>query len=312
MQSERLTHHEDEIDLRELMRTVSKHKGKLSLFLLLAVVLSVGWGLSKPNMYRSQAVMIPQEQSKTSSLGGLGALAGMAGVDIGGGEMSADQGYQLYLDDYSWMREFLVASGLFERLISTDIDKNYHFALGYDGFYRMFKVSEERSLKELTPQEREKMLFNAYLSFKGKLTISSDKKTSLITVAYHDPDAILARDAVKLFLTYASESLRKSELSDIDKKIRYYEEELQKNSDLALKTQLSQLMSGLIQKKVLAYSSELYNVKMITAPSIAYERDKEGPKRGFIVVVTMLASLVVGIFGIFLLEFFRRDDKAAV
>lgn len=312
MRNETLAHREDEIDLRELTRTVGKHKGKLSLFVLTAVVLSIGWGISKPNMYRSQAVMIPQEQSKASSLGGLGALAGMAGVDIGGGEMSADQGYQLYLDDYSWMREFLVRSGLFERLISTDFDKNYRFALGYDGIYQMLKVSEKRSLKELTPEEREKMLFNAYVSFKGKLTISSDKKTSLITVAYHDPDAVLARDAVKLFLTYASESLRKSELSDIDKKIRYYEGELQKNSDLALKTQLSQLMSGLIQKKVLAYSSEFYNVKMITTPSIAYERDKEGPKRGLIVAVTMITSLLIAVFGIFMLEFFRRDDKAAV
>lgn len=311
MENEKLMH-EDEIDLRELAKTVGKHKGKLTIFVTCAAVLSVLWGLSKPNIYRSQAVMIPQEQSKSASLGGLGALAGMAGVDLGGGEMSADQAYQLYADDYQWMREFLLSSGLFERLISPDADKQYRFALGYEGIYRLFKGSNEEDFKTLSKAEQEKILFETYLAFKGKLSVSSDKKTSAITVSFSDSDPVLARDAVRLFLQYASESLRKNELSDIDKKIRYYEEELQKNSDLALKTQLSQLMSGLIQKKVLAHASELYNVKVITAPSVAYERDKEGPKRGLIVVVSVVSAFIVGIFGIFILEFIRKQDDDIV
>lgn len=306
MQNDPITTQEDEIDLRELARTIGKHKIKLIVFTLIVTGMSVIWGLSKPNIYNSQAVLVPQEQSKSASLGGLGALAGMAGVGLGGGELQADQAYQLYLDDYRWMREFLLKSGLFERLNRPDGDKNYRFALGYEGIYRMLKSSPEVTLERPSEKERERLLFSTYQVFKGKLSIASDKKTSVITVAYSDPDALLSRDAVKLFLAYASESLRKNELSDIDKKIRYYDEELQKSSDLALKTQLSQLMSGLIQKKVLAHSSELYNVKMITAPSVAYERDKVGPKRGMIVVVSFITSLIVGIFGIFLLEFFRK------
>jgi uncharacterized protein involved in exopolysaccharide biosynthesis len=120
---------------------------------------------------------------------------------------------------------------------------------------------------------------------------------------------------VAQFLKYASTSLRSNELSDMEKKITYYDQELQKTNDLALKTQLSQLMSTLIQKKVLALSSDYYNVKLITRPSVAYERDKEGPKRGLIVVVSMVTSMIIGIFGIFgifLLEFIakpRNEDQ---
>lgn len=300
---------EDEIDLRELARTIGRHKKKLIALTLLVTSLSVAWSLSKPNVYRSQAVLVPQEQSKSSALGGLGALAGMAGVDLGGGEMSPESAYQLYLNDYSWMREFLLQTKLFERINAADADQNYRFALGTDALYRLMKSDPEKSPEKMDEGEKEKRLFGTYQKVKSQFSVSSDKQTSVITIGYSDPDAALAKETVELFLKHASESLRRNELSDMDKKIAYYEQELQQTNDLALKAQLSQLMSALIQKKVLAQSSLFYNVKMVTSPSVAYERDKTGPKRGLIVMVSLVTSLIIGIFGIFLLEFLRKSDE---
>jgi len=242
-------------------------------------------------------------------MGGLGALAGLAGVDVGGGAMTADGAYQLYLDDYSWMRTFLTQTKLFEKMNRIDADKQYRFALGTDTFYRLMKRSPKESTEELTPQEREAKLFATYQRLKGQLSIATDKKTSVITLGYSDPDPVLAKEIVMLFLTKASNSLRANELSDMEKKITYYDQELQKTNDLALKTQLSGLMSALIQKKVLAQASDYYNVKLMTAPSVAYEKDREGPKRGLIVVVSFVTSLILGIFGIFLLEFLRKEKE---
>lgn len=300
---------EDEIDLRELARTIGKHKFKLLIFVIIVTTLSALWSLSKPNIYKSQAVLVPQEASKSASLGGLGALAGMAGLDLGGSEMSPDGAYQLYLDDYQWSREFLLKTKLFAKINSPKADDDYHFALGIRGIYNAMHSDPKVTLQNATPQEREKMLFETYQTFKTKLSIAADKKTSVITIAYSDPDGELARVVVQEFLSHASTTLRTNELSDMNKKIDYYANELRLSEDLALKTQLSQLMSALIQKRVLAQSSDLYNVKMMVAPSIAYERDKEGPKRGLIVVVSMVTSLILGIFGIFLLEFIRKPKE---
>jgi uncharacterized protein involved in exopolysaccharide biosynthesis len=300
---------EDEIDLRELARTIGKYKWKLIVFVIIVTMLSVLWSLSKPNVYKSQAVLVPQEASKSASLGGLGALAGMAGLDLGGSEMSPDGAYQLYLDDYQWSREFLLKTKLFDKINSLKADENYRFALGIRGIYDAMHSKPEVTLADATAQEREKMLFETYQTLKTKLSIAADKKTSVITIAYSDPDGELARDVVKQFLSHASTTLRTNELSDMNKKVDYYANELRLSEDLALKTQLSQLMSALIQKRVLAQSSDLYNVKVMVAPSVAYERDKEGPKRGLIVVVSMVTSLILGIFGIFLLEFIRKPKE---
>jgi uncharacterized protein involved in exopolysaccharide biosynthesis len=300
----------DEIDLRELAQTIGKYKFKLIGFTLVVTAMSMIWTLSKPNIYKSQAILVPQEQSKSVSLGGLSALAGMAGVDLGGSSgMTPDQAYQFYLDDYVWMREFLIQTKLLDRINAVDADKNYHFALGINNVYQMMKSSPKKKLIGTTPEEQEKILFETYQMFKTKLVISSDKKSSLITIACSDPDGKLARDIVTLFLERASTSLRESELSDMDKKIGFYTNELRLNDDVSLKTQLSSLMSALIQKRVLAQASDLYNVKLISKPSVAYVGDKEGPKRGLIVEVAFVTSLILGIFGIFFWEFIRTEKE---
>lgn len=298
---------EDEIDLRELGRTIAKYKIKIALFASVVTVMSLVWALSKPNIYISKAVLVPQEQSKGASLGGLGALAGLAGVEVGGSGMMPDQAYQIYLDDYNWMRSFLIESKLYDRINASNADKNYRFALGYDGIYRFFKSTP--ATEEKSPKTIEKERYSTYLKVQNALSISSDAKTGVMTIVYTDPDGELAQKILNLFLAKASNDLRKTELIDLEKKIAYYDIELQKTTDIALKNQLSQLMSALIQKKVLAQSSEFYNVKMITTPQVPFEQDKEGPKRGLIVVVSFIASLIIGIFGILFIEFIRTKKE---
>ncbi|MBD3810178.1 MAG: hypothetical protein IE884_06715, partial [Sulfuricurvum sp.] len=56
---------DDEIDLRELAQTILRHKGKLTLFVIIITLLSVVWSLSKPNIYHSRAVLVPQEKPKS-------------------------------------------------------------------------------------------------------------------------------------------------------------------------------------------------------------------------------------------------------
>ena len=98
---------EDEIDLRELFATILKHKVFIAIFVFIVTTLSIIYALSKPNEYKVYTLLAPQEQSK-SSLGGLGALASMAGVNIGGGSgVTPDQAFQTLLDDYPFMKNFM-------------------------------------------------------------------------------------------------------------------------------------------------------------------------------------------------------------
>jgi len=298
---------EDEIDLRELGRTIWKYRWKLMFFTFIVTLLTILSVMAKPNTYTSSAKLIPQEK-QGGIPGGLGALASLAGIDVGGGGggLRPDEAFNALLNDYIFMKEFLLKNGFYERINAPDADKNYVFAFGYDGIYRfLHSKGKDAEKKDVNMEDA---LFKTYKQFSQKLSIGSDKKSSMITVSFEDADRFLAKDVVEAFLRDASRKLKENDLSDIKKKIAYYKEELAKTTDASLKKQLSDLISALIQKEVLAKSSKYYNVKPFTMPEVPYVKDKSGPKRGLIVVVAFVTSIILGIFGIFFIEFLRGDD----
>lgn len=81
---------EDEIDLLELWRTLLKYKRMILLSAFGAAVLAAGISLLMPNIYRAEVLLAPvkADDSKggglASALGGLGGLASMAGISVGG------------------------------------------------------------------------------------------------------------------------------------------------------------------------------------------------------------------------------------
>lgn len=307
---------EDEIDLRELWNTIWSNKIKIVLFSVTVTVGAVFYALSQPNIYESKAVLMPQEQGKASVGGGLAALAGMAGVDIGGGGApKAEDSYTALLSNYSFMKYFVIKNNLHNRLRSSSSTDNFKFALGSRFFYDAKNFSftskgEVVSFNSLSEATKESILFGLSKSVGGSIQVQSDKKTSLLIVSVKHPDALLAKDLVEMFLRDASAYLRDNEMSDNENKIKYYDEALQKTSDVSLKSKLAELESALIQKKVLAQANPYYNVKLLTKPEVPYMLDKAGPKRGLVVAVAFVTSLILGIFGVFFLEFIRGSKRS--
>jgi len=294
---------EDEIDLRELFATIGRYKGKIALFTAAVVSLVLVYLLATPNSYSSKAVLAPQEQQQGVSLGGgLGALAGMAGISLGGGQMDAFTSLKTILEDYDFQKYVIEKHDLIDRWYDENLTKGYVFALGYDGLFKLFHSKPEYA-------HDEKTLFEVYKALKGSVKISSDKKSGAITISAEHPNRFFARDLVLIYLDEAVNRLRENEMLDVDKKIDYYEKALNGTANVQLREQLSQMISSLIQKKVLAQSNRYYNVQPVIMPGVANVMDKTKPKRGLILVVALITSIVLGIFGVFFLEFLKNSKK---
>ena len=74
---------DDEIDLRELFKTIWKYRKKILIFVLFTLFLTLMYILGKPNIYTSKTILIPKQQVK-SSLRAASALASIAGIDMSG------------------------------------------------------------------------------------------------------------------------------------------------------------------------------------------------------------------------------------
>lgn len=294
---------EDEIDLRELFATIMKYKYKIALFSFIITTFAILFSLSKPNSYKSSAILITQESPKPS-LGGLASLAGLAGVSLGGGGgLAVGDTMQTTLQDYSFAKYIIKKYDLAKKISASSMRLNMVFALAYSGIYDMLHSKQEDIRSE------DEIIFDTFKKMQDIISISTDKKTGAITLSATTQDRFLSKELVEIYLKEITEYVKNREMRDVDQKIAYYKKELQNTYDVELKKQLSGLLSGLFQKKVLSQASEFYNVSKITEPTVAYVKDKTKPKRSLIVIVAFITSLILGIFGAFFLEFLKNNKE---
>jgi len=296
---------EDEIDLKELFNTILSNKFKIIAITFIITSLTILYTLTIPNSYKSSVVLAPQEQSKGMSLGGLSALAGIAGVDLGGSSMDAFNSMNTILNDNSFQAMVIKKYNLTEKLTPQYMDKNLVFALGFKSMYDVLQSEDKDELPE------DEIMFNTIKNLKEIISLSSDKKSGAITMSVELHDRFLAKELLEIYLKESTTHLQTLDMKDINKKLEYYKKELSNINDIELKSQISQLISSLIQKKVLSSASEYYNVKVMTKPQVAFIKDKSKPKRALIVIVSFVTSIILSIFLVFFLEFLKKDEEVS-
>lgn len=295
---------EDEIDLRELWQTVKNGKKMILLFVVVIVSFTVIFTLKMPNSYKSEMILISTEKnSKLGALGGLGGLAAMAGISMGGASMTPDVAFNALLNNYSFMREFIIKNKVLEHYEDPDIDQTYIFALGYRGLYDLFKS------KKVKKKDKEARIFNLIKKVTKNFSISSDKKTSLVTVSYTDLDRTYPPVIINAFLKDASKYLVDNSLENINKRLSYFEQELKKADSVEIRQSVSGTISKILEQKVAMKSKQYYECDPLTTPSIAYEKDKLKPKRGLIIVVSFIISIILGVFFVFFINFIKGNKE---
>ena len=298
---------EDEIDLRELWQTIVKGKKVIAFIVLFVTTLTFIYALKLPNVYTSKSILIPSADESGPSLGGLGGLAAMAGVSIGGGgSMTPDVAFNSLLANYEFMKKFIIKNEINKRYSGEAFDENYVFALGYRGVYSLFKSSKDETITQ------EEEIFKLIGDVRKNFSISSDKKTALITVSYSDSDRTYPPFVINAFLKDASKYLVDNNLNIIDSKLGYFQTELRKAEGFEMRQSLSAMISKILEEKVMMQSKTYYQCDVLTVPTEAYIKDKTKPKRGLILVVAFVTSIILGIFLVFFLEFIRQDEKEEV
>jgi uncharacterized protein involved in exopolysaccharide biosynthesis len=295
---------EDEIDLRELFKTIWRYKFFIAIFVFFVTSITVAYTLAKPNEYKVYVKLSSLETQKSLNLGGLGALASMAGISVGsGGGVTPDVAFEMVLSDYAFMKKFIEKRGVQRRLFDENLSNDYIFAFGIRDVYDFFnKASPKKAAKKPTA-------FDIYKQLKNSFSISKDKKTSIIEISFTHPSRKLAYYILNSFLEDATEFLVAKNLKELNSQIKKYQLELQKTKNLELKAELAKLISSLIKQKVFINTSKYYKVKVITEPYLPDKKDKIKPKRALIVVVSFVTSLILSIFLVFFIEFIRAEEK---
>jgi len=284
---------EDEIDLLEYWHVIWKRKWLIVGFSLLAAVIAAAVALQMPNMYKAEVLLSPiSDGSKggglsLGGLGGLGGLASLAGVSLGSGGGSTEVNLAvLKTRDFLW--KFIKKEQLMPILFEDAWD------------------AEQKIWKELDI-EKQPTLWDAYRVMNGIISVSSDKKTGLVTFSIEWTDADLAAKWANLLVNRLNEYLRKKALSEGAANLTYLKKELARSQVEDVRKTLFSLIAKEQQKAMLANTRVQYAFSVVDK---AVSPDKKSkPKRALIVILATFVAGFLAIIFVFIQEGLRKRKE---
>ena len=288
---------DDEVDLIELWRTVYKNKILILSVSFGAAVLAAGISLMMPNIYRAEVLLAPVKSDDgkggglASALGGLGGLASMAGISVGGGGSVEENLAVMQSRDFLW--KFVQEKKLMPILFEDAWDE------------------QQKKWKETDPKKQPGQLDAHRLFVEDILSVDKDKKTVLVTVALEMKDAARAAELANALVDGVNQYLAQEAIARSERNLQFLNEELMRTQIEEMRKILFELIASEQKKVMLANTQKDFAFKVID-PAVEPDR-KMKPKRSLIVILAALVAGFMAVIFVFLRETMHkrmegRDD----
>jgi capsular polysaccharide biosynthesis protein len=248
-----------------------------------------------------------KDESSKSSLGGASALAAMAGINLGGGGGIDVAGlFETLIGDYQFNKDLIKKYDLNEKLSENSIKPNLVFpniGSSLRDFIKKYQSTEKETL------DLEEQTFETFKKLKDILSTTKDKESGNLILSATFEDRFMAKELVNIYLKEMSNYIKKLDFKEINDQMNYYESELAATNSIDLRSNLNELISSLIKKKVLSQAGDFYMVKQMIRAQVPYIKDKVKPKRALIIIVAFITSIILGIFLVFFREFLKGEKE---
>jgi len=280
----------EEIKLLELLQLPLQYKRLIFGSALTAALLAGGISMLLPNVYRAEVLLVPaqSENSKNgnlgSMLGGLGGLASMAGVSLGGGGSADESLAVLQSREFLWkfVQEKHLLSVLFER---SRMDEWFDVEVAQRGqwdVYRLFISS-------------------------GKLSVTRDKDTGIVTMALDWKDPALAARWANELVASLNQYLAEQAIGRSERNLHYLNEELMRTPVEEMRKTIFDLIASEQKNAMVANTQKDFAFKVLD-PAVTPDR-KAKPKRLLIVILAAFIGGFLAVFYIYIKDGIRRSRE---
>lgn len=277
---------EDEINLLDLLLTLLKHKKLIILLPLLVGVLAAGYSATLKNIYRAEVVLAPAGEDNNKgggALAGLGGLASLAGISVGGGG-NAEQNLAVLKS-----REFILQFIRENKLMPILFEKQWD--------------AQKNTWIESDP-DKQPNEWAAFRAFLGVLVVETDKKTSMTTVAIEWTDQKIAAEWANKLVLALNHYLGQQAIARTTGNLEYLNNELMHTQIEDFRKTLFDLIAQEQKKAMLAKTQKDFAFRVLDH---AIEPDKKiKPKRSLIVILASLVAFFVAVIWAFISEAMAR------
>ncbi|ELB2885211.1 LPS O-antigen length regulator [Vibrio alginolyticus] len=301
---------EDEIDLRELLSAFWRGKWVIILTTVIFASVAVAYALSKPNIYRADALLSPAQNSNASGLaavsGQLGGLASLAGVSLPSQSNQTDLAIQV-IKSRQFIESFVQKHDILVPLMGSkgwDIGGNK--LILDDELYDKDKqvwLRKPQGLRGAEPTAQE-----AYRLFvTDVLSIEPDKESGLFRLSVSHYSPYVAQQWVNWLIEDINQVMRERTIQDTNKNLTYLSKQLQKTPVADMQSAFYKLIEEQTKNLMLAEAQEEFVFKVID-PAVVPE-EKASPKRALICIAGTLLGAVFGIMIVLIRFVLKKRDR---
>lgn len=302
----------DEVKLREIVSVIWQSKSKIAITTIIFALMSVILSLQLPNLYLSEAKLLPNSQQRSSSAlssiaGQFGGLASLAGIQLGAGELDKT-GYALQLlKSREFIFEFINENNLKPHLFAVEKWDNEAQELIYDdGIYRVDNGTWV--LKDNKTDSGEPSDLDAYDKFlKKHLAVAQDNDSGVVTISVKHYSPVLAKKLVDLLIDNLNETVKEQDMREAERSINFLELELENTDNVGTQSMFYQLIEQQYQTLMLTKVRNDYVLKTIDKAVVPEK--KVAPKRALICMLgTILGFILITVF--VLVQHFEFKNKS--
>lgn len=288
---------DDEIDLRELFATLWGGKWIIVAFTIVFAVGSVIYALSLPNIYKSEALLAPSDESQgrglTGMVGSLGGLASLAGVSLAGSQADKTTIALEILQSRAFLTEFVEKHEILPEIMAV---KEWSPEQGIVFDEEIYNSQQGVWLGQPNPQSEGRPTSWEYVNQikNNLLKVTREQESGLIRLSINHPSPVFAKKLVDLLVVDINNEMRKRDVSEAKSSLAFLNDELEQTSLKNMQQVFFELVEKQTQTIMLANIRPEYIFQTID-PAIVPEQ-KVKPKRPLIVIVATILGSILGAF----------------
>ena len=299
--------YDDEIDLRELFHVLWGKIFYIGAITSIFSLISIIYALMLPNIYQSQAMMMPMEdnQGMSGMLGQYSGMASLAGISLPSESGSKAQEAIARIQSFEFFSNSFLPHIKLENLMAVKKWNQASNTLTYDE--SAFNSESGQWVRKVKPPKSNiPSSQEAYKEYKKIMSVNEDKKTSFVTLSVEHESPFIAQQWVEIMMDQIDQVMRDQDRQTAMQSIEYLNSLAPTVNYEEIKKALSSLQQEQMKRLMMVEANDNYIFKVLDSPIVP--EMKSQPKRSLIVILGSMLGMMLSVLGVLVLHYTRESS----
>ena len=300
--------YDNEIDLRELFHVLWDKIFFIGAITSMFSLFSIIYALMLPNVFQSQATMMPMEanQGMSGMLGQYSGMASLAGISLPSESGSKAQEAIARIQSFEFFSNSFLPHIKLENLMAVKKWNQASNTLTYDA--SAFNSESGQWVRKVKPSTSTiPSSQQAYKKYKGIMSVNEDQKTSFVTLSVEHKSPVIAQQWVKIMMDQIDQVMRDQDRQTALQSIAYLNSLAPTVNYEEISKALASLQQEQMKRLMMVEANENYIFKVLDSPIVPEMKVK--PKRSLIVILGTMLGMMLSVLGVLVWHYTRTSSQ---